>query len=66
MDTELEYLKAEIRAQLAMARLDFLREALPLATSENQLQMAKSISEAIGEVSYDEAMSAFRRELSLA
>jgi len=54
---------AEMRQMIATARVQFLRDALPLAgTDDYLLGLVRSLAAAIGEVSPDEAMVALIRE----
>lgn len=56
---------SEMRQMIATARVQFLRDALPLAgTDDHLLELVRSLAAAIGEVSPDEAMAALIRELA--
>lgn len=54
----------EMRRMIAIARLDFLQQALPLAKVDEDFKLARSIAEAIGEISVEEGLTAFRREVA--
>lgn len=53
----------EMRRTIAIARLDFLQQALPMAKIDEDFKLARSIAEAIGEISVEEGLAAFRRGL---
>ena len=63
--TERECVLVEARHMIISARLDFYREALPLATDDRGFKLVRSIADAIGEISPAEAMAALRRELAV-
>ena len=48
---------------LGAARLDFLRQVLPLARDDEDFKFARALAEAIGEITFDEAVAGFKAEL---
>jgi hypothetical protein len=63
VERETNEIVLQMRRMIAAARVRFFREALPLAMTEEDLQLARAIAAAIGEISPEEGMTAFRKHL---
>jgi hypothetical protein len=54
----------EMRRMISSARLEFLKLSLPHAREDRDYKLARSISQAIGEISVEQGMAAFFQQLA--